>query len=80
MRQNYSDTISFGGKFENEDHLSDAGWESAIHLPPNVGNVVFYVIRTMLHVFQMKGLFGGQSNEYANNHHKNFINISIFPI
>lgn len=47
--------------FANEfaDEPIELGVAATIHLPPEVGNVVFYVIIPMLQLVQMKGLFGG---------------------
>lgn len=47
----------------------------SIRLPATVENAVFHVTSMMLHLLQMKGLFGGQPSEDVNRHMKNFLEI-----
>ncbi|PHT27195.1 Protein NRT1/ PTR FAMILY 4.6 [Capsicum baccatum] len=63
MSQHDSYTRSIDGYHEDEDHLGDAGRASAIRIPPTEENGVFYVTRVMIHLLQIKGLFGGQTRE-----------------
>lgn len=45
-------------EFSNDkEEPLEHGIEGAICLAPMVGNTVFYVMRTMLHLLQIKGLF-----------------------
>ncbi|KAF3650187.1 hypothetical protein FXO37_18588 [Capsicum annuum] len=72
---------------EDADHLGDAGRASAIRIPSVEGNRVFHITSVMLHLLQMKGLFGVQAHEDANLHLKRYsphisrVNpIASFPI
>lgn len=47
----------------------------AIHLLPAEGNSVLYVATTMLHPLQIKGFYGGKSNEDPYDHIRNFLDV-----
>lgn len=53
-----------------ECQLRDKGQAGAICLPQTAGNTIFNVTITMLHLFQMKRLYGGQYHEDPHNHLK----------
>ena len=73
LDENSSDTTTYDGQLKDDDHLGDTGRASAIRLLPMVGNTKFHVTSTMLHLLQMKGMFGGQSYEVLNMYLNNFI-------
>ena len=51
----------------------------AIRLPPTTGEAVFQVTGTMLHLFQIKGFFGGNAYEDPYNHIQNVVEVcSLF--
>lgn len=55
--------------------LDDVGLARAIRIPPAEEEGEFHITSEMLHLLQMKGLFGGQPHEDANLHLKNFIDV-----
>lgn len=60
-----------------DDKPISLGVAGSIHLPPTVGNTVFQVISLMVHLFQMKELFGGHAVENANRHLHNFVRVCL---
>lgn len=59
---------------DNEETLEHSAAE-AIPVPPIVGNVVFYVTSTMMHLPSMNGLFGGKVSDDVDHHIQNFIKV-----
>lgn len=58
-----------------EHELIGHGMAGSIHLPPTVGNMVFHITNTMLHLLKIKCLFGGLSKEDVNLYSQNFVEI-----
>lgn len=75
MSSQGSEIVSNEGYMEDNGPLRDVRQNGAIHSPPIVGNVVFHVTSTMLHLLQMKGLYGRKAHEEPHDHLKNFIDV-----
>ncbi|KAF3634700.1 hypothetical protein FXO38_25011 [Capsicum annuum] len=73
MSDNASQIGSFENPLDDEGQLNDFGYSSAICIPLTHGNNIFHVTSIMLHMLQMKGLFGGQSYDDPNLSLKNFV-------
>lgn len=69
-----SDNSSNDGLID-DDYLGHVGMASEIYLPPMVDIVVFYIISIILHLLQMKGLFGGLSYDDVNGNIRNFYEV-----
>lgn len=57
---------------DRECQLNNIGQVGAIRVPPTHRNRIFHVTCVMLHLLQMKGLYGGDAYKDPYIHLKNF--------
>lgn len=77
MSQAYKNESMVGLDNDLDEAPIELGVTQEICLPLKIRNVMFQVTSPMLHLLQIKGLFGGQAIEGANRHLKNFADVCL---